>query len=139
MGQCSGQGMKTVERIVATCREFGRPIGPQNFLFDRQLKEWAAKNPEAARILQQTREAKAVEPRKGKAKSKQEVPTPKLSVEELQAQVDRLKSKLKGATVQAAEQALAQAKFEQYKKQKIADQVKSNCRLAHVKSVGNGL
>jgi hypothetical protein len=134
--------MKTVERIIQSCREFNRPIGPQHFLFDRQMREWAAANPEAARILQATREAKVVETRSKSKKSKakkQEIAVPKLSVEQLQEQKQKLLAKLKTANTATIDQAILRAKYEAQEKKKLADAVQSQCRLNHIKSVGNGL
>jgi hypothetical protein len=130
--------MKTVERIIGSVREKGQPIGPKFFLHDRQLKEWAARHPEQAAILSQTRTPKAVS-RAKKSKKEQVQPVKQLTVQELQAAKERMVSRLKNANTSVIDQAILRAKYEAQEKKKLADQVASNCRLSHIKSVGNGL
>jgi len=133
----NAKGGKTYSRIIQSVRATNQPVGSAHHKYDKHFKKWCeGKTPEE--ILE------AVDPPKRKRTSKTDhVKT--LSKKETKIISTKVASAKVVPVTKTKEMLKAERdkrikeKYEQMKKQKLADSLKSNCRCAHIKSVGNGL
>jgi hypothetical protein len=104
------KGAKTYNRILQSCRINNRPLGSEHHLFDRQHKEWQEKN-------------------KGSKQNNGKVRVKKIKA----INISRSPKNSESDNEKLFE------KYRLYMKKKLADTLKCDLRLSHIKSVGNGL
>jgi len=119
----SAQGMKTYNSVLQSARAKGEPIGVEHHLHDDHHKAWEEKNGKAPEDTVEKLE---------KLKFK------KLKATPLAKQQAKQSPKKQEVSEEDAQARLLE-KYRRLQKQKLADTLKCDDRLAHIKSVGNGL
>ena len=115
-------GMDTYNRILTEARVNGDPIGPKNFEYNHQRRQWEARQKNRTQLVQ-ARAAK---------KSKAELTKAKISLNKAR---ERIASKLE----QISETDRLREKHRQLQIAKIADGYKVERDGQEIKSRGNGL
>lgn len=134
----NAKGGKTYSRIIQSVRVNNQPVGPQYHKYDEHFKKWCeGKTPEELKQL-------LIPPKRSKASSIGRKSLPKneaktISNKILTAKVKPAKITMTKEMKKAEQDKRVKEKYEQMKRQKLVDSLKSHCRCRHIKSAGNGL
>lgn len=118
----SEKGMKTYNNVLQSARAKDAPIGVEHHLHDKHHKAWEEKNGQAPENTIDKLEKLKFKKVKATPLAKRQTKSPK-----------------KEDTGEEAEHARLLEKYRRLQKQKLADTLKCDDRLSHIKSVGNGL
>ena len=120
-------GGKNYNRIIQSVRANNQLVGPQHHEHNKHFKEWC-KGKSAEEINTHiTKRAKILSKSEASDINKKIISAKVKSVE-----ITKCKKII-------SEEERLREKYEQMKRQKIIDGLKSDCKCRHIKSVGNGL
>ena len=146
MNNSTHVGMPRYLELLNEARTEGKPVGVKHHLYDKQYKEWAEQNPTPI-------EAKAEPTKQGKVNKTYAAQITAEDAAVINAELQKIRSRLNAAkksvaipstpqTAVAQQQNAVQSiqdRLNNLKKQKIADALKVDTRVDHIKSAGNGL
>lgn len=115
------KGMKVYARVLRSSKVDGHPVGKEHHVYDSHLKEWERQNPDkiAGQSAEDKLEALKITPKAITTKS--------------------IKATKKSKDANRNKEAELLEKYKQSKKKRLANTLKFDDRVSHIKSAGNGL